>query len=281
MQRALFPFVLAASLTLSPHAWADFTGDVVGVADGDTITVMDADKVPHKIRLTGIDAPEKKQPFGNRSKQSLSDMVFNKTVTVETDKHDRYGRELGKVLADGKDVNLEQARAGLAWHYKAYERTQSATDRQAYAAAEGEAKAAKRGLWADAEPVPPWGWRHQQKTESHAAKWTGVGGTESQNFYADLTTVRKAGKGVQMWSMLDLKEADTTTGKPYLSMKMLNEYDCGQEQYRFLSSQNHSGNMGGDEVVYRNSTASEWKPLPPNSAVKTLWKIACGKLHLK
>lgn len=118
------------ALAFALPAWADFTGEVVGVADGDTITVLDADNVQHKIRLTGIDAPEKKQPFGNRSKQSLSDMVFNKTVTVETDKRDRYGRELGKVLADGKDVNLEQVRAGFAWHYKAYERTQSATDRQ-------------------------------------------------------------------------------------------------------------------------------------------------------
>ncbi|MFZ2301817.1 MAG: thermonuclease family protein [Gallionella sp.] len=265
------------ALALSFPAWADFTGNVVGVADGDTITVLDADKVQHKIRLTGIDAPEKKQPFGNRSKQSLSDMVFNKTVTVETDKRDRYGRELGKVLAGGKDVNLEQVRTGFAWHYKAYERTQSATDRQAYADAENEAKAAKRGLWVDAEPTPPWEWRHQQKTESHAAEWTGVGGTESQNFYADLTTVRKAGKSVQMWSMLDLKEPDTTAGKPYLSMKMLNEFDCVGEQYRFLDSLNYSGNMGGGEVVFRGGTASEWNLIPPTSAVKTLWKVACGK----
>jgi len=121
---------LILALVFAIPAWADFTGEVVGVADGDTITVLDATKVQHKVRLTGIDAPEKKQPFGNRSKQSLSDMVFNKTVTVETDKRDRYGRELGKVLAGGQDANLEQVRAGMAWHYKAYERTQSATDRQ-------------------------------------------------------------------------------------------------------------------------------------------------------
>ena len=165
------PKVLLAilALVLSFPAWADFTGDVVGVADGDTITVLDADKVQHKIRLTGIDAPEKKQPFGNRSKQSLSDMVFNKTVTVETGKRDRYGRELGKVLAGGKDVNLEQVRAGMAWHYKAYERTQSATDRQAYADAENEAKAAKRGLWVDADPTPPWEWRHSKKEKQNGA----------------------------------------------------------------------------------------------------------------
>lgn len=152
--------LLAATLLLANTSIADtLLGRVVGVADGDTITVLNADKVQHKIRLTGIDAPEKKQPFGNRSKQSLSDMVFNKTVTVETDKRDRYGRELGKVLAGGKDVNLEQVRTGLAWHYKAYERTQTATDRQTYADAENEAKAAKRGLWHDEIPVPPWEWR--------------------------------------------------------------------------------------------------------------------------
>lgn len=155
-------FFITLALIFSFPAWADFTGYVVGVADGDTVTVLDADKVQHKIRLTGIDAPEKKQPFGNRSKQSLSDMVFNKTLTVETDKRDRYGRELGKVMEGGKDVNLEQVRAGMAWHYKAYGRTQSATDRQAYADAENEAMAAKRGLWVDADPTPPWEWRHRK-----------------------------------------------------------------------------------------------------------------------
>ncbi|MHB9100772.1 MAG: thermonuclease family protein [Sulfuricella sp.] len=160
LNRNLSLLLTAIALALSFPALADFTGNVVGVADGDTITVLDADKVQHKIRLTGIDAPEKKQPFGNRSKQSLSDMVFSKIVSVETVKRDRYGRELGKVLAGGMDVNLEQVRAGLAWHYKAYERTQSAMDRQAYADTENEAKAAKRGLWVDADPMPPWEWRH-------------------------------------------------------------------------------------------------------------------------
>lgn len=154
-------FLVVLSLVLSSPAWADITGNVVGVADGDTITVLDAGKVQHKIRLTGIDAPEKKQPFGNRSKQNLSGMIFDKTVTVETIKRDRYGRELGKVLAGGKDINLEQIRAGMAWHYKAYARTQSGTDRQAYADAENAAKAAKRGLWHDDEPAPPWEWRHR------------------------------------------------------------------------------------------------------------------------
>ena len=147
------------ALTLSFPVWADFTGKVVRIADGDTVTVLDVSKVQHKVRLTGIDAPEKKQPFGNRSKQSLSDMVFSKTVTVKTDKRDRYGRELGKVLINGMDVNREQIQRGMAWHYKAYQRDQFASDRQAYADAEIKAKDQRRGLWLDLDPLPPWEWR--------------------------------------------------------------------------------------------------------------------------
>lgn len=147
------------ALALSFPAWADFTGKVVGIADGDTVTVLDEAKMQHKVRLTGIDAPEKKQPFGTRSKQSLNDMVSNKTVMVESDKRDRYGRELGKVLVDGMDVNLEQIRRGMAWHYKDYQRDQSADDRQIYADTENKAKIIKRGLWSELDPVPPWEWR--------------------------------------------------------------------------------------------------------------------------
>lgn len=139
---------------------ATIEGRVVGVADGDTITVLDADKMQHKIRLSGIDAPEKKQPFGQRSKASLSALVFSKAVTVDTDKRDRYGREIGKVLVNGVDVNLEQVQRGFTWHYKAYEREQPEIDRKVYAKAENEAKAARRGLWGDANPVPPWKFRH-------------------------------------------------------------------------------------------------------------------------
>lgn len=155
--RAIIGAILA--LALSFPVWADFTGKVVRIADGDTVTVLDLSKVRHKVRLTGIDAPEKKQPFGNRSKQSLSDMVFSKTVIVKTDKRDRYGRELGKVLINGIDVNREQIRRGMAWHYKAYQRDQSTDDRQAYAEAENKAKEQRRGLWIDSDPLPPWEWR--------------------------------------------------------------------------------------------------------------------------
>lgn len=98
---------------------ATIEGRLVGVADGDTITVLDADKTQHKIRLAGIDAPEKKQPFGHRSKESLSELVFGKAVTVETNKLDRYGREVGRMLVDGVDANLVQVQRVFAWRYKA------------------------------------------------------------------------------------------------------------------------------------------------------------------
>lgn len=137
-------------------------GRVVSVADGDTITVLDANKVLHKIRLAGIDAPEKKQPFGQRSKQSLSDLVFDKVVTVETNKRDKYQREVGKVFVDGNDANLEQVKSGMAWHYKAYEREQSVIDRKVYADEENGAKVARRGLWADDDRVPPWDFRNNK-----------------------------------------------------------------------------------------------------------------------
>lgn len=157
--------LLAASLLLSNASAADtLHGRVVGVADGDTVTVLDASNTQTKVRLMGIDAPEKKQAFGSRSGEHLSDLVFDRQVTVEYSKQDKYGRTVGKILVDGVDANLEQVKVGLAWHYKQYQREQSVEDRAAYAQAEEHAKAAKRGLWVDRDPTPPWDWRHQQKT---------------------------------------------------------------------------------------------------------------------
>ena len=120
------------------------------VADGDTITVLDADKVQYKIRLAGINAPEKKQPFGNRSKESLSELTFDKTVDVETTKRDRYRRQIGKVTINGRDVNLVQVERGVAWFYRQYQREQSPNDRKLYEAVEDSEKAGKRGLWLEA-----------------------------------------------------------------------------------------------------------------------------------
>lgn len=149
-------------LALSTQA-ETIKGRVVGVADGDTVSVLDASKTQHKIRLAGIDAPEKAQAYGQRSKESLSELVFDRMVTVETTKRDRYGRSVGTVRVDGLDANLEQIKRGMAWHYKAYEREQSPQERRDYAAAEVAAREARLGLWKDAQPVPPWDFRYTRK----------------------------------------------------------------------------------------------------------------------
>lgn len=156
--RFLLAIVLASAL--STNLWAqNLTGDVVAIADGDTLTVLDTDRVQHKIRLAGIDAPERKQPFGQRSRQRLADLVFRKQVEVETQKKDRYGRTIGKVMHQGRDVNLVLVAEGMAWHYKQYDHEQRTSDRERYASAEDEARAQRRGLWVDPMPVPPWSWR--------------------------------------------------------------------------------------------------------------------------
>lgn len=157
--------LVAIALTvLAPASNADtLRGRVVGIADGDTLTLLDATNTQHKIRLAGIDSPEKGQPFGQVCKQSLSDLAYDRVVEVESSKLDRYGRVIGKVLVDGQDANLEQVRRGCGWHYKKYQNEQSLNDRLTYNAAEESARAGKLGLWADHEPVPPWDWRKARR----------------------------------------------------------------------------------------------------------------------
>ena len=140
---------------------AEFSGLVVGVSDGDTIKVLDENRHVHTVRLMGVDAPEKAQAWGQRSKQSLSELVFQKTVFVQWSKRDKYGRTVGKVLApDGLDVCMQQITRGMAWHYKKYAGEQSAEDQVQYANAEKMAHESGVGLWQDEAPVPPWIWRH-------------------------------------------------------------------------------------------------------------------------
>lgn len=142
----------------------------MSVADGDTVTVLDSSNTQHRIRLEGIDAPEKRQAFGSRSKESLASMIFGKEVTVVYGKTDQYGRLVGKILLDGKDVNLEQVKAGMAWHYKEYKREQAPEDRELYAKAEDEAHTARRGLWLDQEAVEPSQFRREEKQERQNAR---------------------------------------------------------------------------------------------------------------
>ncbi|MFL6284451.1 MAG: thermonuclease family protein [Pyrinomonadaceae bacterium] len=148
------------------------------MADGDTITVLGADKRQTRIRLLGIDAPESRQAFGEVSKRNLSDLVFDKQVVVEYEKTDRYGRTLGKVLIAGRDMNLEQVRAGLAWHYKYYQNDQSPEDKRFYAEAEQEARRAKRGLWDDPHPVPPWDFRRGKRGRAEDERTAADAGTQ-------------------------------------------------------------------------------------------------------
>jgi endonuclease YncB( thermonuclease family) len=160
LKRSLFATIFLF-LTFNLNA-ATLQGKVVSVADGDTLTVLDDNRTQHKIRLQGIDAPEKAQAFGQKSKQSLNQLVHSKMVTVEFEKKDKYGRTVGKVLLNGTDVCLEQIKLGMAWHYKQYQSEQSKEDRDTYAQAELTARTQAVGLWKDKSPAPPWEFRRQR-----------------------------------------------------------------------------------------------------------------------
>lgn len=130
-----------------------FDGVVVSIADGDTLTVLNAGRMI-KVRLAEIDAPERGQAFGNRSRQALANTCFQKRATVDDRGQDRYGRTIGKVRCAGTDANAAQVRSGMAWVYDRY----STSDSPLYAL-QDEARSARRGLWVDADPVAPWIWR--------------------------------------------------------------------------------------------------------------------------
>ena len=136
---------------------------IVHIADGDTLTVLGPDQKTYKIRLQGIDSPEKKQPFGQVGKESVMQLTNEQPAQVEAYKQDKYGRIVAKVTVKGKDLALEQIKAGCGWHYLAYAKEQSARDQKSYAKAEQQARAAERGLWQDAAPIAPWDFRKQQR----------------------------------------------------------------------------------------------------------------------
>jgi micrococcal nuclease len=157
-QGAIRVALLFAALCWPTAAFADFTGKVVAVKDGDTLEVLTGG-VAVRVRLSGIDCPEKGQAFGQRAKQAASDLTFGKTVEVRDTGRDRYGRTVGEVmLQDGRSLNRELVRAGLAWWYRQYAKKDADLARL-----EKEAREAKLGLWADADPLPPWNWRKERK----------------------------------------------------------------------------------------------------------------------
>lgn len=151
--RRLFYIIFLFSLFHALQVQA-FEGKVISIADGDTISVLH-NGVPEKIRLNGIDCPEKNQAFGNNAKQFTGDMVFGKIVTIKEYAKDKYGRTIGDVfLPDGKNLNKELVIAGFAWWYRQYSNDRELEE------LEQEAKLSQRGLWSDSNPVPPWDWRH-------------------------------------------------------------------------------------------------------------------------
>ena len=152
--RILFPIVVFLLLISSiVFGWS---GKVVGVSDGDTISVMHEGK-PERIRLYGIDCPERGQPFGTKARKLTSRMVFGKIVEIKPVDKDRYGRTVAWVFVQGKILNVELVKAGLAWHYKQYSRDKD------LALFEEEARGKRIGLWSDPNRIPPWKWRRMRR----------------------------------------------------------------------------------------------------------------------
>ena len=141
----------------------EISGRVTAVADGDSLTITDSTRRSYRVRLQGIDAPERAQPFSNASKAALSKLVFGRDVVVVPQKTDQYGRIVGKLLVNDRDVALEQLRSGLVWFYTHFENEMAPADRARYLAAQREARLARRGLWAGDRPTPPWQFRRKPR----------------------------------------------------------------------------------------------------------------------
>lgn len=150
---------LATALRLAA-AGVLLSGRVVGVQDGDTLTLLHA-HTQVRIRLAEIDAPEKGQSFGQHSKQSLSDLCYGKEAQVAVSAQDGYGRSIGRVWCAGTDANAEQVRRGMAWVFDRY-----ATDKTLYTL-QDEARQARKGLWSDPAPVRPWEWRRSNASTKY------------------------------------------------------------------------------------------------------------------
>ncbi len=161
-------FITGLLLLLSLAAQAkELEGEVVSIADGDTFTLL-VDDVQYRVRLRGIDTPERGQPYASAARNALSDLIFRKQVRVESRKTDRYGRIIGRVWAQPRDcsrcgktldVSLALLTTGMAWWYRYYADEQPEEERAQYEFAEFEAKAKRAGLWRDENALPPWEWR--------------------------------------------------------------------------------------------------------------------------
>lgn len=197
---------------------ATVVGKCVGVTDGDTATLLTEGKQQIKIRFHGIDAPESGQDFGQRAKQKLSDLIYNKQIKVDILEKDRYGRSVGKVYVGTTYVNLEMVKSGLAWHYKQY--APKDTD---LANAEKTARANKTGLWSVANPTAPWDWRKGGKSASSSSS-------------------AKSGKGKSS----NTKHENTTGGKYWITGSTGKTHRKGCRWYGNTSYGHYSDKGSGD-----------------------------------
>lgn len=194
----LHVITLLIILTISETAAANqLSGKIVGVSDGDTVTLLDQNNQQYKIRLMGIDAPENAQAFGQVSKQSLSELVFNKQVVADCPSTDRYARSLCKIFVGGIDANLAQIERGYAWHYKQYQSDQSPDDRVKYSAAEDTARQTRLAIWSESNPIPPWEYRRGGNTsaqiQNYANQTTAEPNTISQGTVSDPVKMSRSG----------------------------------------------------------------------------------------
>ena len=141
------------------------TVKVVGISDGDTITVLTVNKQQLKVRLAGIDAPERSQAFGMTARKHLADQIYGKNIELETRGTDKYKRTLGVVYLNEQDINELMIKDGFAWFYRKYASSQPEEEAARYAAAEESAKSEELGLWASKDPTPPWVYRKEQKNK--------------------------------------------------------------------------------------------------------------------
>jgi len=149
-------------------------GRVVGLTDGDTLKVLVAGQELLRVRIAFCDAPEKRQAFGTRAKQAMSELAFGKEIELRKHAIDRYGRTVAQVFVDGKDVGLEMLRQGFAWVYDRYITEASTEVQETYRKAQEEAKAEQRGLWSDPNSIPPWIFRNLAKANEQqtiASNW--------------------------------------------------------------------------------------------------------------
>lgn len=205
MKRRVIVFAILAALWLaSVAAAATFSGKVVGVSDGDTITVL-VNRAPVKVRLYGIDCPESHQAYGTQAKKATSALAFGKVVCVEAIDHDRYGRTVGVVTLPGKvNLNQELVKQGMAWWYREYAPKSTELPKL-----EDQARRAKIGLWSQPNPIPPWDFRKGGSTPAAIAPAPSPAQATAQPANVDTVYVTAHGKAYHMATCGDLTNSKT------------------------------------------------------------------------